>query len=69
MLFRKNKERQCRYCVYATLKEDETVLCSKRGIRSQDNWCLRYTYDPCKRIPVKEKALDFSKYEEFDFSL
>ena len=30
---------------------------------------MRFRYDPCKRIPCKAKAMDFSKYDSEDFSL
>lgn len=69
MLFRKKIERSCSYCVYGTRLEDETVLCIKKGIRTKEDKCLRFRYDPCKRIPVKAKALDFSRYNDEDFSL
>ena len=45
------------------------VLCAKKGIRDGEKKCRHFTYDPCKRIPAKAKALDFSKYEEYDYSL
>ena len=69
MLFRKKIERSCTYCLYSTKLDEETILCSKKGIRSAELPCRKFKYAPCKRVPVKEKALDFSKYETEDFSL
>lgn len=69
MLFRKKIERSCVYCRFGTQIEEGLILCSKKGVRSIDSKCRRFKYDPCKRIPRKAKALDFSKYEEQDFSL
>ena len=69
MLFRKKIERSCAYCIYGTCLEDNIVLCSKKGMRTAEKSCFRFRYDPCKRIPPKMKALDFSKYENEDFSL
>lgn len=69
MLFRKRMERSCVYCLHGTLLEDEQILCTKKGLCSPDGKCWRFKYDPCKRIPKKAKALDFSKYEAEDFSL
>lgn len=69
MLFRKQIERSCTYCTHGTKLEDETVLCSKRGIRSCEDSCRRFRYDPCKRIPFKAKAVDFSHFTDADFSL
>ena len=69
MLFRKKMPRSCSYCAYATKLNEEQVLCIKKGVRNGDLPCRKFSYDPCKRIPVKAKALDFSKYNDEDFSL
>lgn len=69
MLFRKKIERSCSYCAFGTVLEDGQVLCIKKGVRSIDDKCRRFKYDPCKRVPAKAKAMDFSKYETEDFSL
>lgn len=69
MLFRKKIDRSCSYCMLGTKIDDELILCTKKGVVSQNNACWRFRYDPTKRIPVKAKALDFSKYDEEDYSL
>lgn len=69
MLFRKKIERSCAYCAHGTMLEDGQILCAKKGLKTVDVKCRKFKYDPCKRIPVKAKALDFSKYENEDFSL
>ncbi len=69
MLFRKKIDRSCAYCAYGAAMEDGQILCAKKGLRSPDAPCRRFKYDPCKRIPAKAKALDFSKYQNEDFSL
>ena len=69
MLFRKKISRSCAYCRHGAKLDEEQVLCAKKGIRPIDGKCLRFRYDPCKRVPVKAKALDFSKYDREDFSL
>ena len=69
MLFRKKMERRCGYCLRSAALDDATVLCTKKGIRPADEKCWRFRYDPCKRIPVKARALDFTKYDREDFSL
>lgn len=69
MLFRKKMKRSCSYCIHSAQLEDGVLLCSKKGIRSAEEKCFRFRYDPCKRIPPKAKALDFSRYQEEDFSL
>ena len=69
MLFRKKMPRACAYCVHGTRLEDGQILCMKKGLRTEDQKCLRFKYDPCRRIPVKPRALDLSRYEGDDFSL
>lgn len=69
MLFRKKIERSCTYCIHATRLEDDQFLCAKKGLKTIGDRCRKFQYDPTKRIPVKAKALDFSKYEAEDFSL
>lgn len=69
MLFRKKIARSCQYCSNATQLNDTEVLCTKRGIVSIEKNCRKFSYDPCKRIPKKAKASDFSKYDSEDFSL
>lgn len=69
MLFRKKIENSCTYCQYGTVLDDDQVLCTKRGVVQSDRKCRKFTYDPLKRVPLKAKPLDFSKYDEEDYSL
>ena len=69
MLFRKKIERSCAYCTFGVQLEDGQVLCSKQGLRTIEDSCRKFKYDPCKRIPAKAKALDFTRFESEDFSL
>jgi len=69
MLFRRKIQRSCSYCQYGALLDGEQILCAKKGMRSIEGKCRRFKYDPCKRVPKKPKALDFSKYDNEDYSL
>lgn len=69
MLFRKRIEKSCAYCAYSTKLSDEQGLCIKRGVVNLCGKCRKFSYDPCKRIPPKPKAVDFTKYDQEDFSL
>ena len=69
MLFRKKIQRSCSYCAFGVKLDDETVLCSRKGLRTPLGKCRKFRYDPTKRIPAKPKALDFQQYKEEDFSL
>ncbi len=69
MLFRKDIEKNCAYCLHAGKVGEDKYLCSRKGIVAAENHCRRFKYDPLKRKPVKAKAKDFSQYDEVDFSL
>lgn len=69
MLFRKKMPKSCTYCVNSTVMDEDQFLCIKKGVVVDTGKCRKFKYDPCKRIPSKPKALDFSKYDEMDFSL
>lgn len=69
MLFRKKIERSCSYCAYGAKLEDDSILCSKRGLKQESDSCRKFRYDPCKRVPFKAKAVDFSRFKDSDFSL
>ena len=45
------------------------MLCAKKGIVPVCGDCRKFRYDPFRRVPPKPKALDFSKYDDDDFSL
>lgn len=69
MLFRKNIEPRCAYCTYAAPAEEGTVICRKKGIRMETDKCRKFKYDPLKRVPPRPVNLDFTKYDERDYSL
>ena len=69
MLFRKKIQRACVYCTHGTAVDDGKILCTKCGMVDAESECRRFCYDPCKRIPPRQKALDFSQYDHADFSL
>lgn len=69
MLFRKKMPKSCSYCIYGTKFNDDEILCIRKGVVSADRHCRKFEYDPCKRIPLKSKASDFSKYDAEDFTL
>lgn len=69
MLFRKKHPRSCEYCIHSTSVQDGQVLCSKRGLRPLDDSCRRFRYDPCKRVPPKNRVLNASEYTAEDFKL
>ncbi len=69
MLFRNKMPKSCAYCVHGAKLDGEQILCAKRGFVQADSQCIWFQYDPCKRIPVKAKPIDFQKYENEDYTL
>lgn len=69
MLFRKKTPRSCTYCQYGTKLNEYEYLCVKHGVVDAEKACRKFCYDPCKRIPPKQKATDFAKYKNEDFTL
>lgn len=69
VLFRKKITRSCAYCLYGSKLDENAALCVKKGLCTQQDGCRKFKYDPLKRIPVRRRAMDFSKYSQEDFSL
>ena len=51
MLFRKKIEPACAYCKLSSPGEDDTVICSKKGVMQPWQHCRSFSYDPLKRQP------------------
>jgi hypothetical protein len=51
LLFDQYIEPRCGYCLRGNEIGDGDVICVKKGIVSSDDACLRFVYEPTKRIP------------------
>lgn len=69
MLFRKDIEPHCSYCRFSADAEPGTVICRRKGIMPQSGCCRKFRYDPLRRIPPRPAQVDFTKYDNQDFSL
>ena len=69
MLFRKKIEKMCAHCVHSGKMNEEKCLCIKKGVVARDYHCHKFQYDPLKRVPLRQKAKDFSECDDMDFSL
>lgn len=69
MLFRKDIEKNCAFCVRSGQSGSGKLICPKRGFVAPDYHCWRFRYDPLKRNPGHSAAKDFSQFSEEDFSL
>lgn len=69
MLFRKDIEPSCLYCVHGRTLSETEVACEKKGIVEPRGGCRRFRYDPLKRTPPRPAVLDTSRLTKEDFSL
>ena len=51
MLFRKSIDPACAYCTHAYAGEDDSIICTKKGIMQSWQRCRSFVYDPLKRRP------------------
>ena len=49
MLFRKKIERSCAYCANGARLGGGQILCAKKGLKTVDDQCRKFKYDPCPR--------------------
>lgn len=69
MLFRKDIEHMCCYCVHSSELNEEQLLCIKAGIVVPNHSCRHFSYDPLKRVPPVPAPLNLERFSEEDFSL
>ena len=69
MLFDRDIEPCCSYCLYGTGIGDNLVACKKRGIMAEDGSCGAFRYEPTKREPEVSPDFMASDLTEEDFSL
>lgn len=69
MLFRKDMEPRCAYCVHGEQVSEEQVLCIRKGVCSPGGSCAAFQYDPFRRTPPRPAQPDFSRFQEEDFTL
>ena len=67
-LYGNNIQPGCEYCAHARRAADGRVmLCQKRGVVPLYHHCRRFVYDPLKRIPYRQPALEKFRPEDFKF--
>ena len=66
-VFNKKLPRACAWCVYGKPSDySDEVFCSKNGITNKTDCCRKYSYDPLKRVPAKNRPADGYKPEDFE---
>ena len=66
--FNKDLPKSCAYCIHGKVLEyTNEVICKKRGVMPERDYCRSYKYDPLKRTPQKPKLSD--NYSQEDFKL
>ena len=69
MLFRKNIEKRCAYCAKGTQINEREVACPKKGVVAVEYHCMRFEYDPFKRVPPRPIKLETGKLTAEDFQI
>ncbi len=69
MLFKKDIEPSCSYCINGSRISDTQVACLRRGIVSAGGQCRSFKYDPLKRDPPHPGSLNMGNFSQDDFSL
>ena len=57
MLYRKNMPPGCATCAHAVRLTEDDMLCRKYGVVRETYQCRRFTYDPLKRVPTRQKPV------------
>ena len=67
LTFNKKQEKYCMHCIYGQyLEYSDEVFCSKKGFVEKFNKCIKYKYDPLKRIPTTNDIKSNFKKEDFE---
>lgn len=69
MLFKKDIEPSCSYCVHSSQISDTEAVCIKKGVVSLGGQCRRFKYDPLRREPAHPVSIDKSRFSQDDFKL
>lgn len=69
MLFKEKEYCFCANCSRAVSAGEDEMICRKKGLVSKAGCCSAFRYDPLKREPSRVRPIDFSSYDERDFSL
>lgn len=55
MLFRKKIDPSCVYCIHGARMEDHSILCSKRGLKTEDDSCAGFATTPASGFPSRQR--------------
>lgn len=66
-IFGKSIAKKCEICIHSAFSESsEKLVCEKKGLVLRDAKCLRFRYDPCKRVPNKTVLMNSAAPEDFE---
>ena len=69
MLFRKDIEPRCAYCMRGSRIDEGHIACVKRGVVEDMDKCPAFRYDPLRRTPPRPAELDTAKLSPEDFQV
>ncbi len=65
-LFGNNITPKCEYCISGQTSSDgEMILCSKKGVVTNDFSCKKFEYIPFKRTPKRRMPMQSFSQEDF----
>ncbi len=65
-----NEYNCCRYCSHGVyIAIERRIMCNTEGIVPREHVCPRFLLDPFKIKVKRLRNIDFSKYENEDFSI
>ena len=68
LTFDKKLSKYCLYCTHGQyLEYTDEVFCTKKGFVQKFDKCMRYKYDPLKRVPTPKDVV--GEYSKEDFKL
>jgi len=69
MLFDRNIESRCEYCLHSIPLGYNEVACCKRGVMESGGSCGAFRYEPTKREPQFALSLNEDGFSEDDFAI
>ncbi|MBR5479251.1 MAG: hypothetical protein IKU84_03650 [Clostridia bacterium] len=68
MLFNKDIQPCCAYCLEGSEVNEDTVVCKRHGVVLKSFRCRHYKYNPFNRTPPSQDDIELN-FSENDFSI
>ena len=68
MLFNKDIQPCCAYCLEGSSVNDDMVVCKRHGVVAKNFKCRHYEYNPFNRTPPSDDDIELN-FNKSDFSI